>query len=61
MELQSFSLSRKCHAVFRVESQEDMHDDGTLVKAPPDIQKEDDAAHATAELALVNRGYVVAN
>ena len=34
----------------------------TPVKAPPTFQKENDAAHATAELAaFVDRGYAVEN
>ena len=33
----------------------------SIQKSTTDIQKEDDAAHATAEPVLVNRGFAVAN
>ena len=60
VEPQSF-LSPKKRSIVWVENQEDMSYEGTPVKSTTDIQKEDDAAHATAELAFVTRGYAVAN
>ena len=53
-------LSPKSVPTVLVENQEDMLRRDAR-KSTTDIQKDDDAAHATAELALVNGGYAAAN
>ena len=53
VEPQSSSFSKKRQAVC-VKNQEDVNYEGTLVKSTAGIQKEEYAAHTTAELAVVD-------
>ena len=47
-------LAQRKRSIVWVEKQECMSNEGDASKSTTNVQKEDDATHATAELALVN-------